>query len=148
MEEILTGLETSSKLKECELTHINLSRCTNLSGNSINAIVKKCPNLEALVIKSNPFMMDDFTEVRKLKNLQKFTTLNMDCSKLLDAKLIILVRELPNLRLINLSNCNNLTLDGFKQVVELAKGKVSKICIRGSKLAQNKANGKLNLREK
>jgi hypothetical protein len=102
VETILKGLKDNSETKYCQITHLNLSHCPKLTGNSVNSIVNYCQDLETLVLRKNSEILYNFTLMKKLKDCEKLTILNIAFTNILDGKLHSILKYLPNLKLLNL----------------------------------------------
>lgn len=99
---MLNNLQENNLEKICELTHINLSSCENLTYRTLNEIVRKCKKLVCLVVKNNPKMLEFFSavkELKKLKNLEIFNIANCDIT---DGQLFSIMDKLTALKKFNL----------------------------------------------
>jgi F-box/leucine-rich repeat protein 2/20 len=104
-----------------DLVSINLSKCCKLTDSTLFALVRNCPSLsdikmentsigENIVENSNPLM--NFVLNHQLKSLY------LAHSSLLTDESIIMVASLfPNLQLLDLSHCDNISGDGIYQVL-------------------------------
>ena len=81
------------------ITHLNLEDCHKLTGASLNVIVTELKELVWLKAKGCKTLTEDFTEIRALKEM-KLLCIDLSETDVSDAKLQILVENLPKLKSI------------------------------------------------
>jgi len=88
--------------KFSEISHLNLSGCTLLTGKTLDLIIDYCPSISTLVLMSIKQICDDLTKVPEMQKLVNLTTLNLARSGVSDSKLRLFIDNLPSLKQLSL----------------------------------------------
>lgn len=99
------------------LLHLDFSKCSKLTENTMDAIVDNLALLETLDISHNSVMVVNFRNPAHLKNLKKLTELDISYCSLSDCKLLTLIKNLQSLEVLNLEGCSNLTIESLNEIL-------------------------------
>jgi hypothetical protein len=88
--------------KKSEVTHLNLSRCSKLTGQTLDLIIENCPKIECLVLTHIKEIADDLTKFKEMRKLEALRLLNLACTGVSDSKLRLLIDNLPGLKKLSL----------------------------------------------
>lgn len=103
------------------ITYINLSLCPKLSNSTFFILTKNCPLLSEIKMVGTKLGCGDFT-MSPVTN-PRVTSLNFAQNRCLDSNSIKCFASVcPNLRQVDLSNCEDLTEDGVEELLKRCSG--------------------------
>ncbi|MBA2368308.1 MAG: hypothetical protein H0V82_04705 [Candidatus Protochlamydia sp.] len=100
-----------------KLTAANLSEYPDLTDSDLEKLVKDCPQLNFLIIKSNEITGDKLADA--LKAFTKLQHLNLlCCQQIFEGLLVDALKELPQLQHLDLSHCQQITGDKLADALQ------------------------------
>ena len=101
-----------------EIEELNLSACSWLNANLLNQLTLRCPRLKVLKLNRNEQL--DYAAWTSLQNLKRLEHLEISgCSYLTDQELKIIISSCPQLEILHLNDCSQLTRQAFFEMSKI-----------------------------
>ncbi|XP_023642970.1 F-box/LRR-repeat protein 2 [Capsella rubella] len=98
-----------------QLTFLNLSFCSKLTGLAFFSIIQRCVSLRCMIMEGTNFGVEDYSKEMDIKSGIKFLYLSRN-HNLRDECLEKISRHCPLLESLDVAQCPGITIDGILQV--------------------------------